>query len=108
MRASRQRPCSSFFVVFGAASFASLPFVFVPLAVLLQKAAFGRAFATSMHAFALNVGPLLVFGVFSLWLIVIGLVAFGVGLIGVFPILACATYAAWKDIYGGGAALTRW
>jgi hypothetical protein len=98
---------AALFVVFGAASFASLPFVFVPLAVLLQKAAFGRAFATSVHAFTLNVGPLLVFGVFSLGLIVIGLMAFGVGLIGVFPILACATYAAWKDIYGGGAALTR-
>jgi len=90
-------------VVFGAASFASLPFVFVPLAVLLQNAAFGRAFATSMHAFALNVGPLLLFGAFSLGLIGVGLMAFGVGLIAVFPILACATYAAWKDIYGAGA-----
>jgi uncharacterized membrane protein len=94
-------------VVFGAGSFASLPFVFVPLAVLLQNAAFGHAFATSMHAFALNVGPLLLFGLFSLGLIVVGSMAFGVGLIAVFPILACANYAAWKDIYGGGAALSR-
>jgi len=94
-------------VVFGAASFASLPFVFVPLAVLLQNAAFGHAFATSMHAFALNVGPLLLFGAFSLGLIVVGLMVFGVGLIAVFPILACANYAAWKDIYGGTAAFTR-
>jgi uncharacterized membrane protein len=94
-------------VVFGAGSFASLPFVFVPLAVLLQNAAFGHAFATSMHAFALNVGPLLLFGLFSLGLIVVGSMAFGVGLIAVFPILACANYAAWKDIYGGEAALSR-
>jgi len=91
-------------VVFGAASLASLPLLFVPLAVLLQDATFGRAFATSARAFALNVGPLLLFGIFSLGLIVIGLIAFGVGLIAVFPILASANYAAWKDIYGGGTA----
>src|SRR5271165_2261682 len=55
---------SDLLVVFGAGSFASLPLAFVPLAVLLQNAAFGRAFATSVRAFALNVGPLLLFGVF--------------------------------------------
>ena len=95
------------FLVFGAASIASLPFVFVPLAVLLQNVALGHAFATSLHAFALNVVPLLLFAAFSLGLITVGLMAFGVGLVAVFPILACANYAAWKDIYGGGAALTR-
>jgi hypothetical protein len=92
-------------VVFGAASLASLPMVFVPLAVLLHNATFGHAFATSVRAFALNVGPLLLFGLFSLGLIVLGLMAFGVALIAVFPILAIANYAAWKDIYGGGPAL---
>lgn len=92
-------------VIFGAGIFASLPLLFVPLAVLLQNAAFGHAFATSARAFSLNVGPLLLFGVFSLGLVVIGWMAFGVGLIAVFPLLACANYAAWKDIYAG-AALT--
>lgn len=93
-------------VVFGAGTFASLPFIFVPLAVLLQNTPFARAFASSAHAFLLNVGPLLLFGLLSLALLVIGLMAFGVGLIAVFPLLACANYAAWKDIYGSAAALT--
>jgi hypothetical protein len=94
-------------VVFGAGSFASLPFVFVPLAVLLHNVSFGHAFATSARAFALNVGPLLLFGLFSLGLILVGWMAYGVGLIAVLPILASANYAAWKDIYGGGVALSR-
>jgi hypothetical protein len=94
-------------VVFGAGSLASLPFVFVPLAVLLQNATFGQAFATSARALVLNPGPLLVFGLFSLGLVVVGWLAYGVGLIAVLPILASASYAAWKDIYGGGAALSR-
>jgi uncharacterized membrane protein len=93
-------------VIFGAGTFASLPFIFVPLAVLLHNAPFGRAFVTSARAFLLNVGPLLLFGLLSLVLIVIGLMAFGVGLIAVFPLLACANYAAWKDIYGSATTLT--
>lgn len=95
-------------LVGGAATLASLPFVFVPLAVLLERAAFGRAFATSVHAFALNIGPLLLFGLLSLGLTVIGLLAFWIGLTAVFPILACASYAAWKDIYGHRTGLTPW
>lgn len=94
-------------VIFGAGSLASLPFVFVPLAVLLQNAAFGHAFATSARALALNVGPLLLFGLFSLGLIVVGWMAYGVALIAVLPILASANYAAWKDIYCGAAAFIR-
>lgn len=97
---------SALLVVGGAATFASLPVVFVPLAVLLQHAAFGRAFATSAHAFALNIAPLVLFGVLSLALTVIGLMAFWVGLVAVFPLLAGANYAAWKDIYAGTPPLT--
>jgi hypothetical protein len=93
-------------LIVGAATAASLPLVFVPMAVLFQRAGFGRAFALSAQAFALNVAPLLLFGVLSLLLTVIGLLAFGVGLIGVLPLLAIASYAAWKDIYGVVTALT--
>jgi uncharacterized membrane protein len=94
---------SALLVVGAAATLASLPFVFVPLAVLLEHAAFGHAFATSARAFSLNLAPLLLFGVLSLALIMIGLMAFWVGLIAVLPLLAAASYAAWKDIYGGGS-----
>lgn len=97
---------STLLVVLVAATVASLPFVFVPMAVLLQHAAFGRAFVTSVRAFALNVAPLILFGLLSLLLTVIGLTAFGVGLSAIFPLLAIASYAAWKDICGSAAALT--
>lgn len=93
-------------VVVGAATLASLPFVFVPMAVLLQGAAFGRAFASSARAFALNVAPLLLFGLLSLLLTAIGLMAFWVGLSAVFPLLVIASYAAWKDICGGAVLVT--
>jgi hypothetical protein len=95
---------SDLLIFFAAATFASLPVAFVPFSVLLQNAPFGGAFATSVRAFALNVGPLLLFGLFSFGLIVVGLAAFGVGLIAVFPILSIANYAAWKDICAGTPA----
>lgn len=84
--------------VVGAETAASLPFVFVPMAVLLQNAAFGPAFLTSVRAFALNVAPLMLFGLLTVLLTVIGLSTFGIGLIAVYPLLVLVSYAAWKDI----------
>jgi len=85
-------------VVVGAETVASLPFVFVPMAALLQNAAFSPAFATSVRAFALNVAPLMLFGLLTVLLTVIGLSTFGIGLIAAYPLLALVSYAAWKDI----------
>lgn len=96
---------STLLVVSGAATAASLPVAFVPMAVLLQQASFGRAFATSARAFALNVAPLVLFGLLSLLLTVIGLITL-LALVAVYPLLVLASYAAWKDIYGGQPPLT--
>ena len=85
--------------VIGAGMLASLPFVFVPPAALFQRAGFLGSFAASLRGFALNVTPLLLFGLISLALAVVGLLTFWIGLIAVFPLLAAANYAAWKDIY---------
>jgi len=85
--------------VVGAGTLASLPVAFVPFAVLLDGTSFARAFAGSFRGFALNVAPLVLFGALSLVLTAIGLLAFYVGLVAVFPLLTAATYAAWKDIY---------
>jgi len=74
--------------------------------VLLQRSAFARAFATSARAFALNVAPLVLFGVLSLALTAVGVLTLWVGLIAVFPLLAAASYAAWKDICRSAPALT--
>jgi hypothetical protein len=85
--------------VIGIATLASLPFLFVPFAALFDRAGFVRAFAASLRGFALNTAPLLVFGALSLALTLIGLLTYGIGLIAVYPLLAAASYAAWKDVY---------
>jgi hypothetical protein len=86
-------------VVIAVATLASLPFTFVPFPVLFQRAGLLRAFALSLHGFLLNVAPLIVFGVVSLALIAVGLLAYGVPFVAIFPLLAAANYAAWKDVY---------
>ncbi len=85
--------------VFAAGTLVSLPVTFVPFAALFENASFCRAFATSARGFALNILPLLIFGALALVLVLIGLLSFGFGLIAVFPLLAAASYAAWKDVY---------
>jgi hypothetical protein len=92
-------------VVIGVATFASLPFAFVPFAALFDHARFAQAFAASLRGFALNVAPLLLFGVLSLVLTFVGLLTFLIGLVAVLPLLAATSYAAWKDIYGSQAPL---
>ena len=85
-------------VVIGVATLASLPFAFVPFTALFQREGFLRAFAVSFSGFALNAAPLIVFGVISLVLIAVGLLTFLVLLAAIFPLLAAANYAAWKDV----------
>ena len=85
--------------IIATATLASLPLAFVPMAALFQRAGFTRAFSASVRGFAVNVGPLLVFGAISLVLTLLGLLAFWVGLIAVFPLLAAASYFGWRDIY---------
>lgn len=92
--------------VIAAATFASLPLAFVPFAALFEQARFVEAFATSLRGFALNIVPLLLFGLLSLILIFVGMLTFWVGLIAVLPLLAAASYAAWKDIYMPQVPLT--
>ena len=91
--------------VISAATFASLPLVFVPLAALFGQTGFVGAFAASLRGFALNIAPLLLFGVLSLVLTLLGLLLFWIGLVAVLPLLAAASYAAWKDIYRPQALL---
>lgn len=86
-------------VVLGAGTVVSLPVAFVPFAAIFGGASFTGAFATSAHAFALNVAPLFLFGALALLLVGLGVMTFGIGLIAVFPLLSAASYAAWKDIY---------
>jgi hypothetical protein len=94
---------ASLAVISAAGTVVSLPLLFVPFAALFDDASFTGAFGTSIHAFALNVLPLFVFGALSLVLVIIGLLCFGFGLIAVIPLVSAASYGAWKDVYAVSA-----
>jgi hypothetical protein len=78
----------------------SLPVTFVPFAALFDGAGFRAAFAQSTAAFARNAVPLLLYGVLSFGLVMVGLATSGVGLLLALPWSAAASYAAWKDVFG--------
>jgi uncharacterized membrane protein len=87
-------------VTYAAGIVASLPLTFVPFAVLFDGASFRDAFAESAAAFTRNVGPLLVYGLLSFLLLMVGLATSGIGLLLALPWSAAASYAAWKEIFG--------
>lgn len=79
---------------------ASLPVMFVPLHVLLERVPPGAAFAASWQAFVLNTMPLLAYAAASLVLLAFGLATMGLGLVLALPLWVGSSYAAWKDIFG--------
>jgi hypothetical protein len=79
---------------------ASLPVMFVPLHVLLERVPPGAAFAASWQAFGLNTLPLLVYAAASLVLLAFGMATMGLGLILALPLWVASSYSAWKDIFG--------
>ena len=85
---------------------ASLPVLFVPYHVLLERAGAMAAFRASWMGFALNAEPLLVYAGAALALIGLGTATMGIGLLLALPLLATAGYAAWKDVFGVGAVPT--
>lgn len=87
-------------VTYAAGIVASLPLTFVPFAVLFDGESFHDAFAESAAAFARNLAPLLVYGVLSFLLLMVGLATSGIGLLLALPWSAAASYAAWKDVFG--------
>ena len=86
--------------VYAVGVLATLPVTFVPMAALFDGESVGDAFALSMRAFARNVRPLLLFAVYTYALLVVGIETMGIGLLLALPLMAAASYAAWKDIFG--------
>ncbi len=82
---------------------ASLPFLFIPYHVLVERAGAAAAFRASWMGFALNTEPLLVYAAAALALVGLGAATMGLGLLLALPLLATAGYAAWKDVFGVGA-----
>jgi len=77
----------------------SLPFTFVPFAALFDGLSLRASFEQSAIGFARNVGPMAVYGILSLALLLFGWATFGVGLLLALPWWAASSYAAWKDIF---------
>ena len=87
-------------LIYAVGALASLPFTFVPMAVLFDGESPGRAFAVSIRAFALNVRGMLGLGAYSYAFLMAGVATMGIGLVFALPWIAAASYAAWKDIFG--------
>lgn len=91
---------ASLLMTYASGMLVSLPLTFVPFAALFDGAGFREAFAQSFAGFARNALPLLVWGIVSLALLVVGLLTSGIGLLLALPWSAASSYAAWKEIFG--------
>ncbi|MEP7275260.1 MAG: BPSS1780 family membrane protein [Betaproteobacteria bacterium] len=90
---------STILAIYVAGIAVSLPVTFVPFAVLFDGAGIAEAFAESWRAFVRNPVPMLLYGVLSLALLVLGWATYGVGLVIALPWWAASSYAAWKDVF---------
>jgi len=86
--------------IYAAGILVSLPMSFVPLAALFDDAGFVRSFAISLAAFARNPGAFVVYGAIAFALLAVGLLTMGIGLVIALPLIACATFVAWRDLCG--------
>lgn len=92
-------PASTIMMLYATDVLVSLPFTFVAMAALFDGDRPGRAFASSLRAFARNPLAMLTLGVYTFMLLLAGLATTGIGLVLGLPWIAAAQYAAWKDIY---------
>ena len=91
------------FAVYAVGVVVSLPMTLVPLAALFGGASFGASFAVSARAFARAPGAFVAYGAIALALLTVGLLTLGIGLVIALPLIACATWAAWRDFAPAGA-----
>ena len=72
---------------------------FAPPLIVLHGVKAGDAVRLSLVGCWRNMLPLLVYGLVGGALIVVGMIPLFLGLLVVYPVLTCATYAAYRDIY---------
>ena len=71
---------------------------FVPLSALFGRRGFAAPFVESATAFVQHPLAFLTYGAIAFALIALGLMTMGIGLVIALPLIACATYAAWRDL----------
>ena len=70
----------------------------LPLYALFDGLGFGASFAASFRAFTRHFAAFMGYGAIAFALIALGLLTMGLGLVIALPLIACATYAAWRDV----------
>jgi len=98
-REASSLPTGSIIAIYVAGVLASLPLTFVPFAAMFDGNGIAESFAISVRAFVPNIPALLLYGAVSLGLLLLGLATMGLALVLVLPLIAAASYAAWKDIF---------
>lgn len=88
---------STVLAIYAAGIAASLPLALVPYAALLEGRGFAGSFAASLAAFARAPVAFAGYGLVAFGLIAAGLATMGLALVIALPLVACATWAAWRD-----------
>jgi len=101
---SQQMPPDVTLAVIVVGIAASLPLTFVPFAALFDGEGVAGAFRASLGAALRNPAPLAVFGLAAVLLTLVGAATYGAALLVSLPLIAAASYAAWKDVFEVGTA----
>jgi hypothetical protein len=89
---------STVLAIYAVGILASLPMSLVPLHALFDRSGFAVSFVDSARAFVRHAAAFLTYGAIAFALIALGLLTMGLGLVIALPLIACATYAAWRDL----------
>lgn len=76
-----------------------------PALVVLKGVNPVDALRLSLMATLRNIGPYLIFALLALLACILGALPMGLGLLVVFPVLFCASYLAYKDIFAASEAV---
>lgn len=81
------------------ATLAAMAMWFAPALVLLHEFRPVDAMRSSFAVCAKNLGPLTAFGLLAVALAVAAIIPFGLGLLVFAPLVTCASYCAYRDLY---------
>ncbi len=87
-------------ILFAASLLMYMALWLAPALVVLKGVAPLEAIKLSLQGSLKNLVAFIIIGVLALILCVVGAIPFGLGLLVVFPMLVCANYLAYKDIFG--------
>ncbi len=78
----------------------SMAFWFAPGLIVVNGVSPWRALVLSFRTMSVNIGALVVFDLVSVVLGIAAILPLGLGLFVLGPVMACAWYASWRDVFG--------